>query len=130
MIAALVGQQEEGLDKLELHTFMNLDRVQHFRAGMWHVFREHQDIFFPLVKARKEWKVHKVILFPMRQNGKFIWAEDSDWAALVRSEGTGHIGTLEFPIYKGRHRPHFSVPLLFIPQKSHGQAGSASTKGK
>ena len=43
------------------------------------------DIFLPLVRASKEWKVQKVFLFT-----------DEDWAGLAKNAGTGHIGTVVF----------------------------------
>ena len=92
----LVGQQKEGLDKLELHSFTNRDQQSFSSAAVGHwSLREDQEIFFSLVRASKEWKVHKVILNPRQQNGEF-------WAALARSAGTGHIGTVQFPIYKAK----------------------------
>ena len=96
LIAKLVGEQEEGLDKLKVQS----------ATLFCSCVLDHQDTFFSLVRACKEWKVQDVTLKPpmVGDGDKFFmgWREDSDWAALARSEGTGHIGTLEFPIYKGR----------------------------
>ena len=86
LVVALVDQQEEGLDKLELQS-VDFPSLQ----------KKHQaDSIFSLIKASKEWKVEEVSLMPT------LSGDDSTfWAALAKNAGTGHIGTLEFPpIYK------------------------------
>ena len=86
LVVALVDQQEEGLDKLELQS-VDFPSLQ----------KKHQaDSIFSLIKASKEWKVEEVSLMPT------LLGDDSTfWAALAKNAGTGHIGTLEFPpIYK------------------------------
>ena len=75
LIAALVGQQEEVLDKLELQTLI----------ASWEL-NPMRDIFFSLARASKEWKVHKVHFLPRLKNGMNIWPENLDLAAFA---GTG-----------------------------------------
>ena len=89
LIAALVGQQEEVLDKLEVQTLS--------AAGVQNTMR---DIFFSLARASKEWKVREVHFHPRMQNGENIWPENLDLAAFA---GSGHIGTVRFwfPILNG-----------------------------
>ena len=90
MIAALVGQQEEGLDNLELQTLAET-------AGEPNTLR---DIFFSMARASKEWKVHKVHFLPDLRNGENVWPENLDSTVFAR---TGHIGTVKFwfPILNG-----------------------------
>ena len=104
MIAKLVSEQEEGLDKLEVPS----------ATLFCSCVLDHQDTFFSLVRACKEWKVQDVKLNPPLVGERFFkgWREDSDWAALARSARTGHIGTLQFPIYKGRP-PSLLSPFTF-----------------
>ena len=68
LIAALVGQQEEVLDKLELQTLS----AAYFEPNTL------RDIFFSLARASKEWKVHKVHFLPRLKNGMNIWPENLD----------------------------------------------------
>ena len=82
LIAALVDQQGEGLDKLELNS------VNYSYCLVY------QDIFYSLVKGSKEWKFQNVFINNFLMGIPFIWE------ALARSAGTGHIGTIRFyPIF-------------------------------
>ena len=75
LIVALVDQQGEGLDKLELKSLK-------FHPNL-------QEAVFSLMKASKEWKVEDLFL-----NCALLGDDSTCWAALARYAGTGHIGTL------------------------------------
>ena len=83
LITALVDQQEEGLDKLELQSLNNFSSLKKHQADT--------DSIFSLMKASKEWKVEEVYLYIKPAS---LSDDSTFWAALARNAGTGHIGTL------------------------------------
>ena len=94
LMARLVDQQGEGLYKLELPFFIH------------HSHSQHQDTSLSLLKACKEWKIQtlypdSVPHFLAAWQG-FSNSHGDIWTELAKSAATGHIGTMKFPIHKGK----------------------------
>ena len=84
LISDWVDQQgEEGLDNLDLHSVWDCRALGMLNTGL--------ESLFSLLETSKDWKIQTLRLSQ--------WPEY--WTALAHI-GTGHIGTLELTIYKGK----------------------------